>query len=264
MQRLGKNQGRYHGETIDVEPVQQQIHRAALGRGWQADLFYDEPGRPKLIAYRRLAEPSNFNLYLSSGMHGDEPAGPLAVLRLLEEDSWPRNVSLWLCPCLNPSGLALNTRETAEGIDLNRDYKSLASAEVRAHIAWLARQPRFDLILLLHEDWEANGFYVYELNPENRPSFAEPIIQAVRKVCPIEHAPLIDKLWECREGIIRPHLTPWDRPQWAEAIYLNVHKSPQGYTLESPSDFALELRVRAQVEAVRCVLRTIERRTDHE
>ncbi len=114
-------------------------------------------------------------------MHGDEPAGPLAVLRLLQEDDWPGDAAIWLCPCLNPTGFPLNRRENASGIDLNRDYRHLQSAEVRAHVAWLERQPRFDLALCLHEDWESNGFYLYELNPENRPSFAEKILEAAAK-----------------------------------------------------------------------------------
>ena len=64
----------------------------------------------------------------------------------------PIDAALWLCPCLNPTGFPLNRRENAEGIDLNRDYRHLQSAEVRAHIDWLGRQPFFDLTLCLHED----------------------------------------------------------------------------------------------------------------
>ena len=59
---------------------------------------------------------------------------------------WPDDAEIWLCPCLNPTGFPRNTRENAGGVDLNRDYKHRRSAEVRAHIAWLQRQPNFDLI----------------------------------------------------------------------------------------------------------------------
>ena len=45
--------------------------------------------------------------------------------------------------------------------------------EIKAHIQWLARQPKFDLCLLLHEDWESHGFYLYEQNPDARRSFAD-------------------------------------------------------------------------------------------
>lgn len=256
MQRLGKNQGRYHGETIDIGKVQREAHRLALDAGWQPDPFYSA-GEITLTGYRRIARQTGKNLYISTGIHGDEPSGPLAVLQLLEENDWPEGVNLWLCPCLNPDGFRLNTRENASGIDLNRDYRHLATPEIRAHAGWLERQPPFDLTVLFHEDWEANGFYVYELNPHNRPSFAEGIIEAVREVCPIEHAGSVDT-WECRGGIIRPQLPPEDRPQWAEALYLIVNKSPQSYTLETPSDFPLDFRVRAHVRAMRRMLEMLE------
>jgi len=102
---------------------------------------------------------------------------------------------------------------------------------------------------LLHEDWEANGFYVYELNPAKRPQIAEPIVEAVRTMCPIETAELVDN-WECKAGIIRPAVKPEDRPQWAEAIYLLATKTGQTYTLETPSDFPLPFRVRTHVRAM--------------
>ncbi len=99
-------------------------------------------------------------VYISTGIHGDEPAGPLAALQLLQEDCWPKDAALWMCPCLNPTGFPLNRRENAQGIDLNRDYRHLETAEVQAHTSWLQRQPAFDLTLCLHEDWESRGFYI--------------------------------------------------------------------------------------------------------
>ena len=47
---------------------------------------------------------------------------------------------------------------------------------------------------------------------------------------------------------------PMERPQWAEAVYLSAHKKAQNYTLETPSDYELNLRVRAQVAAVLSVI----------
>jgi predicted deacylase len=185
---------------------------------------------------------------MSAGIHGDEPSGPLAVLRLLQENRWPET-NVWLIPCLNPAGFRRNTRENAQGVDLNRDYRHSQSAEVSAHIDWLKSQPKFDLNLILHEDWESNGFYVYELNPRKKRSLAEPMVEAVRELCPIETANLVDN-WPCNAGIIRPAVDPMERPQWAEPVYLVVNKTIQSYTLETPSDFALDLRVRAHLRAV--------------
>jgi murein peptide amidase A len=248
IQRLGRNHGRYHGETIDIHHVRDASQHLALQHGWTCDTFLDSP-EVSLRAYRRPYPGAKKNLYLSTGIHGDEPSGPLAVRRLLEENQWPE-ANLWLVPCLNPPGFDRNTRENADGIDLNRDYRHLTTKEVSAHVAWLKQQPNFDLTLLLHEDWEASGFYVYELNPLRLPSFAETIVDSVRDLCPIESAELVDN-WPIAAGIIRPAIDPKDRPQWAEALYLSQNKTPRSYTLETPSDFPLALRVETHTRAVR-------------
>ncbi len=247
MERLGLNQGGYRGATIDVRAVLAELDAAAQAHHWIIDRQGD------FLAYRRPSAAPRKNVYLSAGIHGDEPAGPLAMRQLLAEDRWPVDLSLWVCPCLNPTGLARNTRENADGIDLNRDYRHLQTEEVRAHVGWLEAQPTFDLSLCLHEDWEAHGFYVYEVNPNQLPSFAETIVAAVAQVCPIEQAALIDD-WQAAAGIIRPAVNPAERPQWPEALYLRTHKTQLGYTLEAPSDFPLPTRVAALVTGVRAVL----------
>ena len=147
----------------------------------------------------------------------------------------------------------MNRRENAAGTDLNRDYRNPRTAEVRAHIAWLERQPRFDLYLCLHEDWEAHGFYLYEQNPDGKLSLAETIISAVQNVCPVDPSEIIEDR-PAKGGIIRPNLDPRTRPQWAEAFYLIMNKSRQGYTLEAPSDFPLSTRVHALVTGVNAAL----------
>ena len=139
MERLGKNIGGYHGETIDIQHVLQQIDQAVAGKNWLRDADF--------LALRRANPTARSRVYISTGTHGDEPAGPLAALRLLQEDIWPDDTAIWLCPCLNPTGFPLNRRENASGIDLNRDYRHLISSEVRAHVDWLQRQPSFDVAL---------------------------------------------------------------------------------------------------------------------
>jgi predicted deacylase len=246
--RLGQNIGGYHGETIDIQLVLQQIEQALAGKNWVRDAEF--------LAYCRPNATARVRVYISTGMHGDEPAGPLAVLRLLQEDAWPDEAAIWLCPCLNPTGFPLNRRENAAGIDLNRDYRDAQTMEVRAHIAWLQRQPRFDIALCLHEDWESNGFYVYELNHDNRPSFAEQILAAVAKICPVDTSPMIED-WPAQNGVIRPDVNPAERPRWPEAMYLITNKTRQSYTMEAPSDFPLPVRVEALTAAVRAVLAAV-------
>jgi hypothetical protein len=256
VQRLGKNHGGYLGETIDIRAVLREVETAAQLHGWKQEMFHEQ-GELKLFALHRAPvstgnPPAFARLYLSAGIHGDEPAGPLAALKLLQENRWPENLAITLLPCLNPIGFVLNRRENGEGIDLNRDYRHSKSAEIRAHFVWLERQPQFDTYLCLHEDWESHGFYLYEQNPDNRPSPAEKIIAAVRNVCPIDRSEIIEGR-PARNGIIRPNIQPQERPDWPEAFYLITHKSRLGYTLEAPSDFPLITRINALVTGVNVV-----------
>jgi hypothetical protein len=154
---------------------------------------------------------------------------------------------------LNPTGFVSNRRENDKGVDLNRDYRHLKSDEIRAHTDWLKRQPEFDLCLCLHEDWEAHGFYVYELNPDSRPSLAESIVAEVAKVCPLDPSEIIEDR-PAKGGIIRPNLDPRSRPDWPEAFWLISHLTRLSYTLEAPSDFPLNTRVDALVAGVDAAL----------
>ena len=256
LRRLGKNLNGYFGDTIDIDAVLADCLAAARRHGWTIETFCTEPG-PTLHALTRV-EPahatSSRRVYLSTGIHGDEPAGPLAIRTLLQANQWPAGLDLWVCPCLNPAGFRLNRRENPLGVDLNRDYQEPKSMETQAHIAWLRGQPAFDLCLCLHEDWESHGFYVYELNPENRPSLAEAMVKSVASVCPIDRSETIEGR-PAKDGIIRPSIDPRSRPQWPESFFLLTYKTRQSYTLEAPSDFPLTARVAALATAVETALR---------
>ena len=251
MQRLAINLGGYKGEGIDIHRILPEIQRLALASGWEL-----EPLRPseqtRLPAFQRIVRNARKQIYISSGIHGDEPAGPLTILELFKQNQWPADISLWIIPCLNPGGFVLNRRENEAGIDLNRDYRDPKTDAVRAHIAWLEQRPRFDLSLCLHEDWEANGFYLYELNPDRQPSLADSIITKVKAVCPVDLSPVIEER-KASNGVICANPDLLKRPDWPEAFYLIHHKTRLSYTLEAPSDFPTVTRVNALTASVRAV-----------
>jgi len=128
-QRLGKNINGYFGEKIEINPVLTDCIVSGQAHGWQVEEI-SVPTKPNLVALTRSvsrdhlrqgtneARPTS-RIYISAGIHGDEPAGPLAVRQLLQENAWPADVNLWLLPCLNPTGFRLHRRENAEGLDLN-------------------------------------------------------------------------------------------------------------------------------------------------
>ena len=226
-----------------------EFSAAARAAGFAVEPFGEVAGCP-LIACTKPASDQRPRIYLSAGIHGDEPAPPRALLRLLQRRFFDDRCGWFLCPLLNPTGMAAGTRENFERRDLNREYRSAQAPETRAHVAWLKRQPPFDLTLCLHEDWESSGFYLYELNPDHRPSLAEPMVTAVSRVCPLDLAPTIDGR-PAQGGIIRPDDDPAKRELWPEAIYLRAHHTRLSYTLESPSARPLPQRLRAHVTAIR-------------
>ena len=96
-QPLGKNDGGYFGETIRISDVLERTLAAAEQNGWSVELF---PGAGELPLYgmRRLAKRERLSVYISTGIHGDEPGGPVALAEMLEANAWPSDVSLYLCP----------------------------------------------------------------------------------------------------------------------------------------------------------------------
>lgn len=197
-------------------------------------------------------------VYISAGMHGDEPAGPLALLEMMEAGWLPGNFHWFICPVLNPGGLALGTRENRQGCDLNRDYFRRKSLEIAAHTRWLSRQPVPSLFVSLHEDWESEGFYFYEINLAcDDTDRSHSILDAVAPFFPPEPGPEIDGHEVRAPGWIY-HCAEADLPDsWPEAIWLAKNGCPLSFTFETPSQAELTQRVRAHIAGVKGVLENV-------
>jgi hypothetical protein len=209
-----------------------------------------------LVAWERPA--AGPRIYLSAGMHGDEPAGPLALLELLRGGFFSGEFHWLICPALNPGGLSLQRRENAEGVDLNRDYWLRSTREVAAHRSWLDTMGAPALFISLHEDWETSGFYFYEINlGEDDPDRASAIIDATRPWFPPEPGPEIDGHRARAPGWIY-HAAEPDLPEgWPEAIYLAKQGCPISFTFETPSQAPLASRVAAHAAAVTAAVRLL-------
>jgi murein peptide amidase A len=226
---------------------------AAQQAGFTPTMLAETEAGP-LMAWERAHDGPR--VYLSAGMHGDEPAGPLAVLELLRTGFFTAAIHWTLCPALNPTGLAAGTRENAAGIDMNRDYLTRHTLEVRAHAAWLEALAVPQLFLSLHEDWEARGFYFYEINlGADEPPRADYIIEAVSPWFAPENGPEIDGHESRAPGWIF-HAAEPDLPVgWPEAIFIAKLGCPLSFTLETPSHAPLASRVAAHCAAVRAACR---------
>lgn len=189
--------------------------------------------------------PLKGGIYLSAGIHGDEAAATEGLLTWAEESSIA-HLPLFILPCLNPWGLVHNNRLNEEGEDLNRLFQHDKQPVVAA-LKRLIKPYRFSLSASLHEDYDATGLYLYELE-RNAPFWGEELLAAARAVIPIEGRTRIDGR-KFSGGILRRkvNLHKFKKMGYPESIHLHQHHSERTFTFETPSEFALEQRVRAQV-----------------
>jgi protein MpaA len=101
-------------------------------------------------------------------IHGNECAG-LAIISALERAPVVHGVQLWLVPEMNPDGTAADTRQNADGVDLNRNFpyqwervtdptyysgpRPLSEPETRAAVALIRRiRPSVTIWYHQHQD----------------------------------------------------------------------------------------------------------------
>ena len=195
-------------------------------------------------------------IYISAGIHGDEPASSEALITWAERHaSRLAQMPLLLFPALNPWGLCQNSRADADGLDLNRLFHRDDHAVISA-VKRVVAPHQFALALMLHEDYDAEGYYVYEIK-RDRPFWGETLLDAARRVIPIDTRTRIDGR-TARAGLIRRRFQRalFRKMGYPEAIWLHEFHARRSLTVETPSEFAIEQRVRAHCEVIdECVRR---------
>ena len=226
---------------MDTHALAKRCREAAKKRGFSEEILLETQCGP-VLGFKRIKAGAPV-VYLSSGIHGDEPSGPNAICELLENDQLDSEKSWLVCPMMNPTGLAAGTRETAKGKDINRDYKKCETAEAAAHVEWLREQPVPELFFSLHEDWESTGIYLYEINCLHGRTISAQMLKAAEPYFQIEPEEVIDDHPVRSPGWIY-HLNKPDMPDgWPEAIFAAHIGCPVSYTVETPSSFDLRRRI---------------------
>jgi hypothetical protein len=137
-------------------------------------------GAPRTLLLAEWGDSRRPVVSLSAGVHGNEPAGPWALLSLVRDGLLDPRFAYRIWPCTNPTGFDAGTRTNAEGADVNRSFgRGGNTPEARAMLT-ANRDRTFALAIDLHEDHEAEGFYLYETAPSGRRSrFARPVTAAI-------------------------------------------------------------------------------------
>jgi murein peptide amidase A len=187
-------------------------------------------------------------IYLSAGIHGDEPATTEGLYQWAElYCSVLREVPVMVFPCLNPWGLIHNRRTDSENRDLNRCYHLDTIPRIQAQKEVL-RGRRFQLAMCLHEDYDAQGAYLYEIR-KKLTTFGRELLAAAGYYVPIDSRATIegrraDQGWIARKVNLKKF------PVIAEAIYLAANHSERTITAETPSEYDLSARVQAHVAMI--------------
>jgi murein peptide amidase A len=214
------------------------------------------------LDYRPANASADCNgLYATAGIHGDEAGTTEGLLlwaeRYLPAISKPRGkakktLPFFLAPCLNPWGLVNNRREAADGTDLNRVFDRDSHPPVGALKKVLAGR-RFDLALTLHEDYDANGLYLYETSERRRDDLGETLLAAARASgFPIDTRGTVETRRFTKPGLVRMRrrtaLAKIDI--YPEAIWLYLNHTRQALTIETPSEFSLIARAQMQARLI--------------
>jgi succinylglutamate desuccinylase len=123
-----------------------------------------------LIRSRLEFDPKKPNLLIAAGFHGEEPAGPWAILKWLKtvEDKDLKKANLSFLPCVNPVGFNRGTRYARVGEKTNKGFmypeikeKPSVEAKILLDNIDMLKVLAKDGFLSLHEDVTTHNFYVY-------------------------------------------------------------------------------------------------------
>ena len=203
-------------------------------------------GVPRTLLCAEMGDTKLPSVTISASFHGDEPAGALALLSLVEQEALDERFAYRLWPCANPSGYRNGTRANAEGTDINRTFaRGGSSPEARAMIM-ANRDRKFVLALDLHEDCDALGFYCYAYDDGG---VARRAADSVR-----------DAGFEVEAQAV---LTPDPQAEREEiggmsySLLLIRNAAQRVVTFETPSRAALDRRVGMHARAVRAAIEAL-------
>jgi len=203
------------------------------------------------------------SLLVLCGVHGNEYAGLLAVPRLLahfcEKPECLSHLDLCIVTPANPVGAQECSRYSAEGYDVNRDFKRFDTPEARA-VRRAIEEAAPDFILSLHEGPHDGSFMFanQRVDPSFMSAVAERLAQTGTRLASVDYFGRKLDTPGCARPTrpLRLAWWLWSRTlgMMSTGMYAHELGIPE-VTLESSWRDEGEARIRTHVE---CVLATIE------
>jgi hypothetical protein len=220
------------GSLFELTEHCRELEGAVAGKFSSGGLGYD------LVRFHfagPYAGHDPIKLGLFAGVHGDEPAGCIALVQFLTalaaEPARAAGYELWVYPLVNPTGFESGTRENRAGKDLNREFwRSSTQPEVRLIEAEL-RDRRFDGMITLHADDTCEGLYGYSHGQTLDEMLLRPALEAAERVLPRDSRNLIDGfvakdgvICDCFQGVLSA--PPEQKPRPFNLIFETPARSP--------------------------------------
>jgi len=239
----------------DIRLVTRRWKALQKAAGMKATTLLTVDGHPVLALETQAARTGVPAFYLSTGVHGDEPGSMWGLLLWAEKNiARLQRDSFLLLPLLNPVGMRLNTRVDHRGLDLNRRFHLADDPLSTAWQRWLDGR-ELKAGLCLHEDYDAQGCYVYELS-HGRAAIGEKILaRCARPIRPDPRRRIEGE--KARDGLILHRKLPSNLPGMPEAVELHRRGCRLTMTFETPSEFSLDDRVATQMRFIGTALEVI-------
>jgi predicted deacylase len=176
-----------------------------------------------------------------AGIHGDEPAGSHALVRLAEllvqNPALAEGYNIHLYPVCNPAGIDAGTRWSASGKDLNREFwRDSAEPEVKL-LEGEIQKHLFHGLVSLHSDDTSSGLYGFVRGAVLARSLLEPALAAAEAFLPRNRNTTIDGfpaengiITECYDGILT------SPPKLSNTPFEVIFETPQGAAPEKQVD----------------------------
>ena len=200
--------------------------------------------------------PALYRVFINAAIHGNEPAGAECAIRIVEQlSNRPQlytQTAFDIIPIVNPWGWAHNIRFNHDGLDINRDFATFKSQEARL-IKKALQGKTYHLMLDLHEDLSADGFYLYQYGLGNKTASERVVATVANNGYPIEqNANMV--ILKNHNGIIdAPMLGLWYlrlTGQMTIANHYRLNNSKYVFTVETPIRLMWEDRLKMQQTAV--------------
>jgi hypothetical protein len=207
------------------------------------------------------------HILVTGGVHGEEPAGTYAALDLISyfanHRMYDKDFTVHIYPCLNPWGYEHDTRENAEGMDINRGFKEkIEVAECRMFADNLKKVgiKEYEFTIDFHEgsrnqiwknftiDDNPDGAWLYELCHNHDKRMGRQMIEAVRQsVSPVN---TLKKVYDdiCHDGLVS-YPEDMESEDYSELNSLDAflwrNYTQDAFTSETNEDWPMEDRIEA-------------------